>query len=260
MKGVRVFGLVIGSVSAGAFVFSDFVLERGCGLFLSSRNRSLAQDDPRLEISGIHTNLLFASRPSVELKRVKVDMPSFAAAETRSLKIEFASRQQLFRLLFPSGGNVVRVVDLVRAEAVEVRLSQNVLLSLVASGAAAGVSATEAVVGSVVQVGAAATQLLIGKTEQAENKIPTTNSVVAIQMMEVDDVTVRVLVGNVELPTMLRVPKVRIPRLQPSIESAAELTVGLVGILVMTVVSSSASTLGNVLSWAGNAAKSTIKN
>lgn len=242
---------VLVCVAAGGFLLSDLVLENACRVALSARQRQLGNEDARVEVDGIHTSILFATRPCISLKRIKVELPAFATAEAHGVKLEFSSKRDLFRSLFEQQESVV---DLVKADDVEIQLSQQVFLSLVKSSASVGVSLPGLFVGSVFEAGSSATKLLVGKSRDGFPESPTRpSSSVAIQSLDVKDVRVRVLVGSVELPTMLRVPQVRLERLHPSIESAAELTVGIVSILVQTVVSSSISTLGNVLSLAGSA-------
>lgn len=230
--------LVRAAVATGlvGVAFSDRVLDSGLSVALRWRERSLSADDVRLELNGLHTCRL-SSQPSITVDRIRVSVPGFSKLALDGLTVRFDSPDQLRRFLFPRDERADRTIGLVSAARCEIEMTQNVMVSVVASAPAASLSAGGALVSSV--FGA-----VVGTEKAAENAV-------SITRIALDDVIVRTFAGTVELPTTLRTRGLEIKSMQPKIDNLPFLLVDFVSIVVRTVVSSSAASVDTLLSLTG---------
>lgn len=243
---LRRFSVALASATATGFVFSDQVLGASLSLALASRDRSLAADEPRIALTGLHTRLVTRSRPLIALSTANVQLPGVATIRVENLEIEFASQRALYQFLFPPAG-AERSISLIAADAVELKMTQQVLLSIVAGTASAGVAATGSLVNAVGDAAASVVNAVVGAGGPAKPAAPA-DAPVTLQVARFDDVCIRLVApGGLELPTVLRVPQVEIARMRPSIQSLPLALLDFVSILVRTVVASSASSVGNLV-------------
>lgn len=236
----------LASTTALVFVFSDQVIGASLALALASRERSLTADEPRIALTGLHTRLVTRGRPLLAFRRANVQLPGVATISAENLEIEFASRAALYAFLFPAAG-AERSIALIAADAVELKMTQQVLLSFVAGSASAGVAVTGSLVSAVGDAAASVVNVVVGASGPAKAAAPA-DSPVTLQVARFADVCIRLVApGGLELPTVLRVPRVEIARMRPSIQSLPLALLDFVSILVRTVVASSASSVGNLV-------------
>jgi hypothetical protein len=233
----RTFARSLPVVFGVAFVFSDQILSASASAALKVRDRSLGADDARIELSGLRTSLLV--KQSVSIERLRVDLPGFTRLAIDDLRLEWSSRANLWSFLFPAAGADRTIDRLHSAGMCDVQMTQNVLVSIVASAPGAGLSLGSSIVGGVVD---AVVNISTGGTV----KSATTNNL-SIALLQFQEVRLRTFAGEVELPATVCVKDLKIERMTPRISSLPFAIVDCVSILVRTVVSSSTASVGTLL-------------